>query len=578
MTEVARDLAQAGVLLDLKRYDEAASLLARIVAAEPQDSRAWCLLAAAHLGAGRYEEAAAAASRAITLAPFDDGPYRLASIAQRHLGQITAAISSANEACKLAPDEWRAYICLAQAELATEADFLAQAESREAYFKAAERAAAAAVRLAPDEPDAHYTAGQVSYAQRNWKAARAHQERALALDPAHSGALNELGRISLRRGGSPRAARHFIRAARLAPGVGIYGRNAEIPVQRVLGRTTLAVLMASWALAIALNIPVSRGPAVFGYTLAIALIEGYGAVQLWRMPPEMRLLFRTRRVGLALGVLYGAVLIVVITAAVTPAGALPLVIWATYALIVASPFVARAILRRKGSKTGRDGIHDRAVPARCLECGAANAEGTEVCARCGAPIAPQLPVAASPAVAQPAGRDGSSRGLLLVLGLPTGLVLASVLIAGLVSLPSSMSPTAATGQLAEDQLQPGDCLQGSIMGLGSGSDWPDLVTAVTCTRPHIAEVFFASDAWPQSLVYPGDNTISDQADARCLTAFSAYDGIDNSGSAFTFDDIVPSGGDDWDSGDRWLVCVAYESTGQYPAGALVDYSIKGSDR
>ena len=69
MTEIARDLAQASVLLDLKRYDEAASLLARIVAAEPQDSRAWCLLAATHLGAGRYKEAAAAASRAITLAP-----------------------------------------------------------------------------------------------------------------------------------------------------------------------------------------------------------------------------------------------------------------------------------------------------------------------------------------------------------------------------------------------------------------------------------------------------------------------------------------------------------------------------
>lgn len=101
MTEVARDLAQASVLLDLKRYDEAASLLARIVAAEPQDSQAWCLLAGTHLGAGRYEEATAAASRAITLAPFDHWPYQLASIAQRRLGQITEAISSANQACRL---------------------------------------------------------------------------------------------------------------------------------------------------------------------------------------------------------------------------------------------------------------------------------------------------------------------------------------------------------------------------------------------------------------------------------------------------------------------------------------------
>ena len=361
MTEAARDLAQAKVLLDLKRYDEAASLLARVVAAEPQDSRAWCLLAAAHLGAGRYEQATATASRAITLAPSDDWPYRLASIAQRHLSQIAAAVSSAIQACKLAPDEWRTHICLAQAELAT-VDFLVRAElPKEAYFNAAELAAATAVRLAPHEPDAHFTAGQVSYAQRKWKAARAHQERALVLDPAHSGALNELGRISLRRGGNLRAARHFIRAVRSAPGVSTYGRNAEIPGRRVLALNAVAIYLATWALIIALVILVSRWPAVLGYTLAIALVAGYGAVQLWRMPPETRLLLRTRRMGLALGVLYGAVLIEIITAAVTPAGALPFTMFASTALILASLFVAPACLRRKGSKADRDVTPDRAT-------------------------------------------------------------------------------------------------------------------------------------------------------------------------------------------------------------------------
>ena len=180
VTEVARDLAQASVLLDLKRYDEAASLLGHIVEAEPQDRRAWCLLAAAHLGAGRYEEAAAAASRAITLAPFDDWPYRLASIAQLHLGKTTAAISSAKEACKLAPDEWRAYICLARAQLGTDLTVQAHAMRTRAAFTAAGQAAATAPRLAPFEPDAYFTVGQVSYALRKWKAARAHYERALA--------------------------------------------------------------------------------------------------------------------------------------------------------------------------------------------------------------------------------------------------------------------------------------------------------------------------------------------------------------------------------------------------------------
>jgi tetratricopeptide (TPR) repeat protein len=344
LTDVARNLAQASMLLDLKRYDEAASLLARIVAAEPDDSQAWCLFAATHLGSGRYEEAAAAASRAVTLAPSDDWPYRLASVAQRHLGKITAAVGSASEACKLAPNEWRAYICLAQAQLATEVD-----------FNAAEEAAANALRLASHEPDAHFTAGRVSYAQEKWKAARAHQERALALDPVHSGALNELGRISLHRGGHRRAAWHFVQATRSAPGVSAYGRNVEVPIRRVLALTIRAVYVATLALLyLTLETRMSRGVVVLGYTLGIVLIAGCGAVMLWRMPPELRLLFRTRRVGLALGIIYGAILIELITAAVTPAGALTAAMLPATALIVASAFVARASLRRKSSKVGRD--------------------------------------------------------------------------------------------------------------------------------------------------------------------------------------------------------------------------------
>jgi hypothetical protein len=119
--------------------------------------------------------------------------------------------------------------------------------------------------------------------------------------------------------------------------------------------------LASAALMVLADIPVPWGPVVLGYALAIALVAGYGAVHLWRMPPETRLLFRTRRVGLALGAVYGAVLIELITAAVTPAGALPFAIFATTALILASPFVARASLRCKGNKAGRDATHDRAT-------------------------------------------------------------------------------------------------------------------------------------------------------------------------------------------------------------------------
>jgi len=40
-------------MLDVRRFDEASALLARVVSAEPESSRAWCLMARAHLGAER---------------------------------------------------------------------------------------------------------------------------------------------------------------------------------------------------------------------------------------------------------------------------------------------------------------------------------------------------------------------------------------------------------------------------------------------------------------------------------------------------------------------------------------------
>ena len=136
-----------------------------------------------------------------------------------------------------------------------------------------------------------------------------------------------------------------------------------------------------------------------------------------------------------------------------------------------------------------------------------------------------------------------------------------------------------TGHLGAGQLRTGDCLTGTNLGLGGDNPWPYMFTAVPCTGPHLAEVFFAGTAWPKSLTaYPGDNAIFDRGNARCLTAFGAYDGTDNSISSFTIDDIEPYGSDDWASGDRWLVCLAYESTDQYPGGAPVNYSIKGSQQ
>jgi hypothetical protein len=217
----------------------------------------------------------------------------------------------------------------------------------------------------------------------------------------------------------------------------------------------------------------------------------------------------------------------------------------------------------------------------CLECGAENAEATEVCARCGAPTGFPPPEAERPVIGLPSDWIGQQPGprysrrrawLAACVGV-------GVLVALVAALGARIASASSANQLTWDQLRPGDCLAGSNMGLGSSTPWPDHVTRVACTQSHEAEVFFAADNWPQSLAYPGTTTIDDAARARCETAFTVYDGTNFMSSVFSFDPIFDDDSSDWASGDRSLECVAYEPSSAGPSGGTpVDYSIKGSDK
>jgi hypothetical protein len=135
----------------------------------------------------------------------------------------------------------------------------------------------------------------------------------------------------------------------------------------------------------------------------------------------------------------------------------------------------------------------------------------------------------------------------------------------------SNSGSKSPNQLSEDQLRAGDCLTGSDLGLGTSAGWPDVVTAVPCTRRHTAEIFFAAQAWPRSKAYPGEGPLSSEAQNRCTSAFGAYVRQQYT-NIFTWDYVVPDAGI-WNSGGRLLVCIAYDSTTQYPGGTPVAYSI-----
>ena len=144
------------------------------------------------------------------------------------------------------------------------------------------------------------------------------------------------------------------------------------------------------------------------------------------------------------------------------------------------------------------------------------------------------------------------------------------------------SPTAdatpTVGDLQLAQFQVGDCLTGSNMDLNTNSPWPKITLAVPCSQAHSAEVFYAnSNFWANGGAYPGDGTITKDANAECDTAFSSYVGIPYSKSMYTWTNIVPDSST-WPTGDRALHCVAYYATPKQPAGAPITGSIKGTRR
>ena len=93
----------------------------------------------------------------------------------------------------------------------------------------------------------HVAAGKAALGRGDLAAAAASQRAALALDPAHAGAVNELGLISLRSRDRASAARYFARAARSEPGCAVFGQNAALALagiaRRLAAEAVAAVLL-----------------------------------------------------------------------------------------------------------------------------------------------------------------------------------------------------------------------------------------------------------------------------------------------------------------------------------------------
>lgn len=144
--------------------------------------------------------------------------------------------------------------------------------------------------------------------------------------------------------------------------------------------------------------------------------------------------------------------------------------------------------------------------------------------------------------------------------------------------PTGPGHAPTRGNLLVAQLQVGDCLTGANMQLNTTDPWPKFTSAVPCSRPHTAEVFFADDDfWPHNSPYPGDNTISEDGNAACDKAFQSYIGIPYTKSIYTWTNIIPDALT-WPTGDRGLHCIAYYATPKQPSGVSVTGSIQGAHK
>jgi tetratricopeptide (TPR) repeat protein len=269
-------LARAEALVELRRYAEAESVLGHVLAAGPDDDRAWCVLALVHDGLGHAARMLEAANRAVALAPDHELGHRLASIALARLEQPEEAVRAAAEAVRLDPHGWRTH--LQYSLVAAQVPRLAQ----DAY-----RAARRAAGLAPHSSDAHFALGFASDACGRHEEVAEHYREALRLDPEHVNALNNLTNLQPRTRLGSRAA-GYARALRADPSAEVPRENLELMAGQFLLHLTGLAGLALVACAVVgvsedLRHGLSPGRLLVGALLVLA-VAGYTAKVMRAVP------------------------------------------------------------------------------------------------------------------------------------------------------------------------------------------------------------------------------------------------------------------------------------------------------
>jgi tetratricopeptide (TPR) repeat protein len=243
------ELERATALCELNRFADAITALSRILASDPNNAHAWCLMAQAQLGEGDSNNALEAAKEAVSNAPRQEWPYRLASVALGGLGRHGEATQAAREAVALDPNAWQTHAQLAHAA--------SHAGAGAGELREAELAASRTVALAPHQAGAHIAAGAVAAALGRRSDAAGAFRRALEIDPQNSAAHHELARLHLRKnrlraaeaGRLADAASGFATAVRTDPRSAPSRRNLDGVLRVFLARTAYFIFLDAFLVA-----------------------------------------------------------------------------------------------------------------------------------------------------------------------------------------------------------------------------------------------------------------------------------------------------------------------------------------
>jgi hypothetical protein len=221
---------RALLFADLGRYDDAADEVAAGLEAAPTDAALLATLARVHLAADQPVEALVAADRAVAAAPGTINPLVVRAMALADSSRYADAAQVANELLHRWPDDPYAQ--------RTGAALLSEARNGQEALNAAWNA----VRVAPNEAEAHLVLAVVAARLRLYDLAQRAYGEALDLDADIGEAQRDVGIVRLERRRWARALENLAGDATLdppptAPAPGVPGGSAATPSDGVARET-----------------------------------------------------------------------------------------------------------------------------------------------------------------------------------------------------------------------------------------------------------------------------------------------------------------------------------------------------